>query len=251
MFEMLEEANYEDKIAWGIVTQTDNGDITYLTEDYASYNFDFDLTMHTIVEFKDQLLEDIDNVIHELSKKTNTIDGYSVILTFSNPNLTMPYIQNKNELVEIRVEGSCYICKGNLLTIKDSLDTTFSIPSENLNDIKVPTKENLSKYSINPENRQLKTTGYYTEIKTFRAGIENQVEILVDLNNPICRYFLNFSNKRMQNPNVEVIITKKLRDDIIYSSKKIINDVNEGYTENGIYVLTISFLQNEDVESGV
>lgn len=248
MHQLVDEANESEKKCWGIITQTNNGEINYLTEDYASYSFDFDLTLHTIVDFKDEIFEKIDTIIDTLSKKTNIIDCYSIILTFSNPNLSMPYIHNKDELVEIRLEGSCFICKGNLLTARDILDTTISVPSENLFDVKVPTKENVNKYSIVEENRQTKTTKYYTETLTTRVGIQSQIEILVDLDNPVCMLFLDFVNKRMENPNIEVIITKNYRYGVSFTSKRIVSDVSEGYTQSGISVLTISFYQNEDIK---
>lgn len=248
MYQLVDEANDTNKKCWGILTQTNNGEISYLTEDYASYSFDFDLTLHTIVDFKDEIFEKVDTIIEELSKKTNIINGYSIILTFSNPNLSMPYIHNKDELVEIRLEGSCFICKGNLLTARDILDTTISIPSQNIYDVKVPTKENVNKYSIVEENRQTKPTKYYTETLTTRVGIQAQLEILVDLNNPVCLLLLDFANKRLDDPNIEIIITKKYRDNVTFASKRIISDVSEGYTTSGILVLTISFYQNEDIK---
>lgn len=248
MYNLVESANEYDKKCWGIITQTNNGEINYLTEDYASYSFDFDITLHTIVDYKDEVFKKVDDIVETLSKQTSSEQGYSILLSFSNPNLSMPYIHNKDELVEIRFEGSCFICKGNLLTSRDLLDTTISIPSENLNNIKVPTKEHSSKYSIVEENRQTKSTEYYTKTLTTRVGIQSQLEILVDTSNPVCLFFLDFANKRLKDPNVEIIINKKYSNNIVYSSKKVVSDVSEGYTNAGVYVLIISFYQNEDVK---
>lgn len=249
--DMIYDANNSDKKAWIVISQTDDGEITYITRDIASYDFEFDLQVYTPAPNRDEMFEKMTLLISNLSNKSHEVDGNTINMGFKNPNVELPDIINDDELVTITLNGTCSICNGRVITHKDLIDVAISIPTLNIPMTRMPIITNLPKYSINPENVQTTQTGYYTNILTYRVGIESMIRVVCDLNNPVCRKMFELCKKRLTNPTFRIKVDEKIAN-IEFSTERVVNSVDFEVTDNGIVLLVIStFVMENTTYEGV
>lgn len=247
-----------------VITMTDDGDVSNLSN-VVSYDFDFSLGIQCEVSNKEEVLSKITEVIDNLSLKdveTLYVAFKSLQFSFSNPNIDMPYILNDKELVNIGVNGTCTITPFYVLTNKQLLDVEIGILSKNLETgeyttiidyTDVPIQSNLNAFSINPENIQTQTTGYYTDILSYRAGINGSIELRCDLQNPVCKYLFLMTKMRMDDVNVYLKVKEVIgKPDYVNSSMtietiRVIDKIDISVTNNGIIYLTISLFTQETI----
>ena len=245
MRDIIYEANDLEKNAWGILSQTNDGSVSYLGGKY-TYDFDFALEVQTLIELKDEYIEKIQSAIELLISKNNSYNDASILLGFSNLNVLMPETLNDGELVTITIQGTCCITYSNILTSKDLVDVNMSIPSLNIPETKMDITTNMSNFSISPENVQFRDNGYYTTMWTYKCGVQSEYSFLCDFDNPICFQIFKMIKYKIDNPNFELIIKEKINKYTI-TTKHIIMSIDMDMQENGVIQLSIKTKLNDVV----
>ena len=149
MQEMIDQANETQYKCFCIVSQIDDGAITYVNETTPLIDLGVRINLQCDIKYKEEVLSDIEDLIAELSSSANHTGDYTIAIAFTNPTLDMPSIRNDYEMLSIDFDGDVSIGIGNILASRDLMQVSISIPSENIAKTSVLVAENNSQYSIN------------------------------------------------------------------------------------------------------
>lgn len=246
-YKSIDEVNNTKYGAMGILTQTNDGNISYLGTG-VSYNFNFSLSMITLLENEDKLKEVFSQIIEDLTtnKQSVEINGVKYIMQvgISNPNFDLPNIENDDEILTLEINGECLITSMNVITDIDLIKEVYFKIGEDGTEYKMPVVDAGGAYSAEQDgNIQTKQTGYYTQSWTYKCGIQDVYTIICDLDNPICKELFKMTKVRVENPNIDIYVREIICGEE-YLQKKFVYRIDTNTNEDGIIQLSVTMVNN-------
>ena len=246
-YKSIDKINDTQYGAMGILTQTNDGNISYLGTG-VSYNFSFSLSMITLLENEDKLKDVFSQIIEDLTtnKQSVEINGVKYIMQvgISNPNFDLPNIENDDEILTLEINGECLITSMNVITDIDLIKEVYFKIGEDGTEYKMPVVDAGGVYSAEQDgNIQTRQTGYYTQSWTYKCGIQDIYTIICDLDNPVCKELFKMTKLRVENPNIDIYVREIICGDE-YIQKKFVYRIDTNTNEDGIIQLSVTMVNN-------
>ena len=249
--ELIKQANKTDATGWGILSQTNTGEIVNIRDNYLT-SFDWQLRIETFKENKKQLNTKLRNMINDLKGRKFDIqdedeNNYKIMVAFSNIQADIPTILNDEEVVTLFLRGTTTISEGKFLMGND-------IEEVYINATRVYPVSNFSDYGIVDTEKNTMITKYRTEKRVIGIGNTFKMMFYVDINNPVImklweigKYGNTSPDSEFNiNPNEPYLISEKINGHL-YTTRQILTGVSPSETIGGLVVIECNFQLQEFV----
>lgn len=185
--ELINQANKTGATAWGVISQTNTGEIVNIRENYLT-SFDWQLRIEVFKENKKEINTKLRNMINQLKGRSFKITDddnkeYKIMVAFSNIQADIPNILNDEEVVTLFLNGTTTLSDSKFLLTND-IEEIYLSDDMNI-EVRVYPLTNFSDYGVTGNDENTKDMKYRTQKRITGFGNTYNLMFYVDTTNPI------------------------------------------------------------------